>query len=418
MQGDDLFDMYFRLRAETESPPIFHRWALLGTLSAWLGRNCWLPFGQDRIFPNQYIMFVGDPGSRKSTAIKQACSLISALGYSHFAPKKSSKEQYLADLTRGGADEEKDAAGDFDILDTVSTVPVESFINADEFNIFMGPGNLDFQSLLGDLWDWDSEKPWEYRLKNSKHVSIYQPTINILGGNTPQGFSDCFPPASIGQGFMSRLILIYGERTGRKIPFPPPPDQDLLKAILQHLTTMRSRINGPMKLGQDAKDALTVIYTSWPGMEDARFTHYAERRFTHLIKLCILHAAARLSQTIELIDVVRSSTVLAWAETQMGKAIGEMGKSRTAEAGHKLMQALYASRKPLTNQELWKVVRMDLEKPGDLAQVINNLLLADKIQSIELGDKRGTGYLPKQKGIQRTVLYIDQKWLKGKEVPP
>ena len=414
---DDIFELYFTLRRDTEPPAIFHRWALIGVLGAWLGRSTWLPFGSGKIFPNQYIMFVGDPGSRKSTAIKDACSLIATLGYDSFAPKKTSKEQYLADLTMGGFDEENTADGDFDVLDTTSTVPVESFINADEFNIFLGPGNLDFQALLGDLWDWDSEKPWQYRLKNSKSVSIYQPTINILGGNTPQGFTDCFPPASVGQGFMSRLVLIYGERGNKKIAFPSKPDESLLKRMHEKLIMIRARTAGEMKLDPEAKQALTVIYTSWPGITDSRFVHYSERRFTHLLKLCIIHAAARLSMTVELIDVIRSSTVLAYAETHMPKAAGEMGKSRTSEASNKIMQALYATRAPMDSKELWQVVRTDLEKPTDLSQIMNNLQLADKIQIVDLPGNRGRAYLPNQKGINRKVLYVDQRWLKGKEVP-
>jgi len=414
--NDDIFELYLRLHADSEPPAIFHRWALLGSLSAWLGRSCWLPFGAGRIFPNQYIMFVGDPGARKSSAIKAASQLIASLGYTTFAHKKTSKEQYLADLTLGGQSEEA-SVDEIDLLSDSCTTPVESFINADEFNIFMGPGNVDFQSLLGDMWDWDSDKPWTYRLKNSKSVSIYQPTINILGGNTPQGFTACFPPESVGQGFMSRMILIYGERTGRKIPFPEPPDAKLLAQIQEKMILIRSRAAGPFALSPEAKNSLSIIYTSWPGLEDSRFVHYGERRYTHLLKLAMLHAAARCSMTISLTDVVRSSTILAYAETQMPKAAGEGGKSKSSEAASKLMQAIYASKTPLGQKELWYVVRTDLEKPTDLAQIINNLLLAEKIQTVELPGGKGHAYLPKQKGISKKVLYTDQRWLKGKELP-
>jgi chromosome segregation and condensation protein ScpB len=100
----------------------------------------------------------------------------------------------------------------------------------------------------------------------------------------------------------------------------------------------------------------------------------------------------------------------------MPKAIGDMGKSKTSEAGHKIMQALYAARAPLSQKDLWNVVRIDLERPTDLAQVINNLLFADRIQAVDLPGK-GQGYLPKQKGMSRKVLFVDPTWLKGKELP-
>src|SRR5690348_7180069 len=94
----NLFDTYFEYVKETEPPIIFHRWSLIGALSAYLGRQCWLPFGTMRIFPNQYIMLVGNPGTRKSTAIKGAKRVLSATGYSTFAAERTSKEKFLLDL--------------------------------------------------------------------------------------------------------------------------------------------------------------------------------------------------------------------------------------------------------------------------------------------------------------------------------
>jgi hypothetical protein len=44
-------------------------------------------------------------------------------------------------------------------------------------------GNLDFLSTLGALWDWDDEgATYKQRFKNSKSISIFQPTISLLGG--------------------------------------------------------------------------------------------------------------------------------------------------------------------------------------------------------------------------------------------
>lgn len=413
---DDLFELYFQAQlTRLEPPAIFHRWSMISILGAWLGRQCWLPFGSSKIHPNMYIMFVGDPGSRKSTAIKEASRLLRHAGYTTFAPKKTSKEQYLADLTDEAEDETN--IDTFSVLPTASTTPRESFINADEFNVFMGPANLDFQDILGDMWDWDDpNQPWEYRLKNSKHVSIYQPTISILGGNTPNNFLACFPPASIGSGFLSRMVLVYGEKTGKKISFPSDVNAQIWQKLLDRLQAIRIRVTGEITKTRDAHEALSVIYTSWPEMEDMRFSAYGNRRFTHLLKLCIIHAAARASTEITMADVIRANTVLAYAETQMPKAMGELGKSKTSEAAHKIMQALYATRTPLTIQNLWPIVRSDLDKPADLAQVISNLSQADKIQVIEMAGKK-QGYLPKQKGISRQILYVNESLLKGKELP-
>lgn len=428
----NLFDMYFDYVAGTEPPAVFHRWSLIGCIGAILGRQVWMPFGSSRLFPNQYIMFVGDPGTRKSTAIKKATKLISMAGFDKFGAQKTSMEKFLLDLQEDGTESDELVTDDYkgkkkDSIDVLSALklnidgdssdeaPREMFIAADEFNNFLGSGNIGFQSLLGELWDWDEPtRKYKQRLKNSKSVSIYQPTISILAGNTPSSFSDCFPLASIGQGFMSRLILIHAESSGVKVTFPQEPDAKLTTAIVQHLTRMRQVCVGPISMDAEAASALDLIYKGWSDMEDQRFKHYSSRRFTHLLKLCIVCCAARLSTKFTVEDVLYANTILAYAETTMPKAIGELGKSKNAEAANKIMQALYSARDSKTVQDLWKIVQNDLDKIGDLASLLINLQQADKIQVIRNASGKD-GYLPKQKVMNRTQPFTNFEILKGKE---
>lgn len=422
----DLWEEYFDYRSETEPPVVFHRWALIGCLAAWLGRSVWMPFGSQRIFPNHYVMFVGNPGSRKTTAINQAKSIIEACGYETYAADKTSKEKFLIDLSGQDIDlSERNTRGktaddileQFNVLDISDGIPKEVFIVADEFNDFMGNANIEFQALLGRFWDWDKESaPYSHRLKNSKAVNIFQPTVNILSGNTPQGFADCFPLQSIGQGFMSRLILIHGEPSGKKFAEPPIPNKVKGEELMSWFFQIRAKCKGPIGKTPEAAEALKMIYYSWPELEDSRFNHYSTRRYTHLLKLCIIFAVARLSMEINKQDVIRANTVLAYAETNMPKAIGELGTSRISQASNKIMHFLYEARQPKSAQELFKVVRNDLEKPTDLHGLLQNLMMADKIQLITSPDNGKPGYLPKRDNISRKVMFVDHGYLKGKEL--
>ena len=429
----DLFDLYFKYVEGTEPPAAFHRWSLIGCVGALLGRQVWFPFGSHRLFANQYIMFVGDPGTRKSTAIKKAAKLIGMAGYDKFGAQKTSMEKFLIDLEEDGTDNDagpedwtskgkkKEALDVLSALklkldgDSDDQIPREMFIAADEFNNFIGSGNLAFQSLLGELWDWDEPtRCYKQRLKSSKSVSIYQPTISILAGNTPSSFADCFPLASIGQGFMSRLILVHAEPSGLKVTFPTTPDDALTKEIVQHLMRMRSVCVGPCTMTDEAASALDLVYKGWTDMEDQRFKHYSTRRFTHLIKLCIICSAARLSTRFTIQDVLHANTILAYAESTMPKAIGELGKSKNAEAANKIMQALYSAREAKTVNDIWKIVQNDMEKIGDLASLLINLQEADKIQVHKFPNGKA-GYLPKQRVMSRSLPYTNFDLLKGRE---
>ena len=115
-----------------------------------------------------------------------------------------------------------------DILDCkvsdTNSKPAECFIALGEFADFLGQNNIDFITMLGALWDVPDQ--YEHRIKTGKSPFVDRPIVSILGGSTPTGFSLTFPPDIIGQGFLSRLLLIYGEPTGKRIAWPSRPSLD------------------------------------------------------------------------------------------------------------------------------------------------------------------------------------------------
>lgn len=430
-----LFDLYFDYVSDTEAPLQFHRWSLIAAVGAALGRNFFLSHGTGKIFPNSYIMLVGDPGTRKSSAIKGAKKMLARAGYEHFSAEKTTKEKFLLDLEglpeqtgNYGENYASRANGRSNRTETISPQDVlrnltlstddgdvtdrtvrEVFVCADEFNEFTGSGNLDFFSLLGALWDWDDEHAtYRYRLKNSKSLSIYQPTISILGGNTHTNIQTGFPAESIGQGFMSRLLFIHGEPSGRKITFPKKPPEELAERICKFIGEIKTTVTGEARIVKAAEQALDAIYRTWADIEDYRFRHYSTRRFTHLLKLVLICAAMRKSTVVDLQDVVLANTMLTHAEHQMPKALGEFGKSRNSDAAQAIMSKLYSAKKPLGIPELWQVVSRDLDKKEQLADVMAGLQQAGKVQY----SKEGGGFLPVQRPMTRNALYVDLKMLK------
>jgi hypothetical protein len=367
-------------------------------------------------------MLIGNPGTRKNTSINLATEILEASGYAHFSANKTRLEKFLIDL-EGATPDESDADRSAkrnstnivfknlfneDEEDCTGLEPREVFICAPEFNTFMPRGDIDFIAILGDLWDWNNDKRrWKHRLKNSKQVHIYQPTISLLAGNTHAGFQDMFPPQAIGQGFLSRIILVYAEPSGKKISFPETPSASTKQNLIRTFTDIKQKVVGAASIAPDAKNGLDIIYRTWHEIDDQRFKHYSTRRFTHLLKLTLICATSRVSTKIEMSDVLLASSLLSFTEADMPKALGEFGKSRNAEAANKIMQKLYEARRPLTLIDLWKVVSSDLEKMKDLGELLANLQQADKIQAVA-----GKGFLPKQKPLDRKMLYVDYNILK------
>lgn len=413
----DFISMYLSYTDQTECPKFFHRWTAISCLSAYLGRSVWFNHGHFRINANVYVMLIGSPGTKKSSAIKIGAKLLKQAGYNTFAAKKTRQEKFLQDLAEqsiakdianGGEDDALSALLESNIFgnatdssDSYSNKPpAECFVAADEFNNFIGVNNLDFASILGELWDY--EGVFDYKLKNSNSLYIPNPYVTILGGNTPTGFSQAFPVEAIGQGFFSRLLLVYGEPSGVKYTIPPPPDVDKQNELLAMLHLIKQHVQGEMTMTPEAIDLLDKIYHGWEGLGDARFEHYTNRRLTHLIKICMLVAAARLSVSIEPRDIVEANTILSFTEQLMPKALGEFGKSRHSAVAHKIITLLDSSHVPVTLQVIWKYVHQDLDNRNQLVEILGNLTVAEKIMSTE-----GKGYISiravRESGVEGAV---------------
>lgn len=426
----DFMSDYLAYTGQTEPPTTYHRWCAVSVVGALLARSCYINFGHNRIFPNLYTMLIGEPGTRKSTAIKIGKKLVSASGYEYIGADKTTKEKFLLDLegvtgeddwklsspslrNRLGKKEEGNGGNDYSSSETARNLwdesdllaisePKEVFVMADEFNEFTSPGNHEFYTTLGNLWDWDDPKtPFQQRLKNSRSVSIFQPTISILGGNTQENFAKAFPPEIIGNGFLSRLLLIYGERSKRKYAFPPTPSLEETDEILKQLGVIRNLRRQEVIVTPGALRLCEDIYMNWEPIDDSRFGSYDQRRYIQMLKLSLICSAARNEIEISAEIIVEANTILAAAEVNMPRALGEFGKNKNSDVVNRVLGIIETAIKPLQANEIWANVMKDLDKPEQLNTILTNLQAAKKIQMI-----KGAGWLPR-KEVRKEMGYVD-----------
>jgi hypothetical protein len=409
---DDFISQYLQYTEATEPPAIYHRWSILTALAAYLERSYYFQLGHSNIYPNLYVMLVGGAGTRKNTAINIAKNLIRKAGYRTIAASKTSKEKFFLDLA------EQNSGGDIvgDILDQnlfgTDTDPGEvtpCYIASGEFNTFFGNNILDFLADLGELWDY--EGIFESKIKHGKSVKIPNPTITMIGGNTPATLANTFPPQIIGQGFFSRLLMIWGYRTREKITFPEDPDPEYTAALISFIQSTKPTLQTKVDITPAARKLLDSIYKSSGSIQDPRFESYYNRRFSQLIKLSILCMVSTGNTKIGEDTVLYANTILVHAENFMPKALGEFGLAKNSEVTHKVLTVIQEAHEPVKMKEIWTVVSTDLENITKLGEILRNLMEADKIQSIpELG------FLPKRKAIDNSVnSYVDYSLLTQEE---
>lgn len=395
----DFFKQYFDYVGETEAPALYHRWCAVSLVGAMLGRQVHIPFGHGKIYPNQYIMLMGSPGARKGTAINIGRKLLSKTGYKRFAPDRTSKERFLIDLKPAVDFDDEDQ--DLELL--VFDAPSEIYAVAEEFTDWVGQSDMGFMTMLTKLWD--NMDRYEHPKITGKNVVVEKPTVNILGGNTVQGLALALPPEALGNGFMSRMIFVHSEATGKKITFPKPVDKTKQELLLTHLITIKEEIKGEMAYEAEAKATLERIYTEFKDIDDPRFKHYSARRFIHLLKLSMIISIMHHRQFITKEDVLKANTLLHYTERRMPKALGEFGKSKYSDVSNNILEYLNHQHKPASMNEVWKLVAKDLNKISELGDIMKNLLTSQKIQVVTIAGKQG--YMP----LHKTEVHWDEDLL-------
>lgn len=401
---DNLFQLYFKYIGLSEAPLTFHRWSLIGVLSALLARSISIPFGHSQIYPNQYVILTGGPGSRKGTAIRAAIQLIRGTGYDHFAPNRAAKEALWAKMAKAyhkALAEDETLLLSQGLVDDLGILS-EMFIAQDEFIDFVGVGNDELVINLTNLWD--NLDKFDNPRTTKSDIAIPNPTINILSGSAPGLISAAFSGLALSGGFFSRVIFVYGGYTSAKVTWPAMPDPALGKELTARLSLIRN-LKGTLKLSQPVRDFLDSLYKGFPGVPDRRFNYYGQRRFTHLLKLLLVCTASRGSLDCTVEDCLLANTVLHLAELRMPHALGEYGKSRHSDVANTIMDIIKDSDRPIGVKDLWKQISKDLDKMETLAELLANLMAAGRVQQVR--DKSGgpgrlVGYLP--------VLEVSTGW--------
>ena len=307
-------DGFVQYTAGRSTKTLFARWAAIGTVAAALERKTWLMSQHKPVYPNMYIFLVGPPGVGKTYVIDLAHQIFDEAlvfgmkGAGHHCAKTTLSKAGLIDTLALATRTTFNPDLTFNAL----------FVPSEELSMLLPEYNKEFISALTAFFD-NGKYEEQYRNVNKGEPTIIErPCLTILGGTTPAYMASAIPVTAWDDGFLARVIIIYGEDgpidTVR-------PELSLLDEAVEDNTSLERQlvadlkiignIKGRMKWSSAAADYFKAWYQArcpWPDgaiPTHPRLQHYCTRRHFHALKLCHISAVDQNNEFITAEDVER-----------------------------------------------------------------------------------------------------------------
>lgn len=271
---------------ETGTSALLRYWAGVSVIGAALGRDVFVRVAPKhdvvhgwKIHPNFYIIFVAEPGCGKSDAITQVRAFFQAVDIP-LASDSGSKERLLKNMAEYDGE-----------LAVVNGELGMQFQGAASGSSRADPRMLEMLCRLYDL-----EDTYRHETVGSTNVALERPFLSIVGGMTPETLACALPFTALGQGILSRVLLIHTDELIDK-PDEPRPDTKLRNKLLSQLAYIKE-YKGEVVFDEKA----TAAYRAWKQEYMAMMRKYRGRPVKHLIarfpgyvvRLASVHAAAEL----------------------------------------------------------------------------------------------------------------------------
>ena len=203
---------YLQFTSNTESPVDYHKWSCLATLSVLAGRRFWFRLGPITYYPNLYIVLVGHPGVKKSSALDRAKDVVRAVGCCPIAAAQATKEFIAKTMTQekfSGRRFFKNSDGQLEEYNQYA-------IFATELTQFIGVNPIGMLDFLTTVY---TEKVYDCDTKGQGSDLVVGPYITLLACLTPEMLKGYLKMNVLTGGFARRTVFVYGT-AGAPIPWP------------------------------------------------------------------------------------------------------------------------------------------------------------------------------------------------------
>lgn len=376
---------YLTYAADTESPDMYNVWGGFTVLSAAVSRRVWFPLGKLTIYPNLYVMLVGDAGCTKSTVLHVSKSFLQELGVPLSRNVETPEGLWRYMNGEPKADPPIDSPVAFTTLwpDGTTRECHPMTIIAGEFINFIGKSQEGWMNALNEIYDEDN---YEYRTKTKGEDNLTGPYIVLFGALTTDVSYEMQRQSIISTGFARRTIFQFGERKWDEphaIPGLGVDNSDIRKRLIAYAKGLAD-IKGPFTW-----DTTTMEYwIKWYNKNNAlaadappHLKSWLGTKATQVIKVAMLTSLSdnyELKLTITHLEFALDCFQV--MERDLFKVLGGAGRNELAIVAIHILEYVKKRNEPVGYSEIerkfWTEVR---QGDKDIESCINHLAATGQV---------------------------------------
>lgn len=357
-----------------EAPKIFHFWSGLVALSSICSRRVGLKLGYFDIHPNLYVVLVGTPGTKKTTAMASSKDLIRDIGDIPFSAECITKQALCQDMAMNCVKTYTNADGE-----VVTYTPYSIF--ATELSHFLGMGTakemIDFLTTIFD------ERFYQAKTKNKGTDIIIGPYITMLACTTPDWIRGWMREDVITGGFSRRALFVH--YTGARTRIPRPVVTKEMLAARDRCIAWGKKlqgVSGEFTMTPEAIEFYDNWYRSLEIPQDYLAGYYESKHVQMLKAAMLISLSDNTSLILDKPHLQIALAALDEIEDDMRKVFDGIGRNELNSIAAKVLEVIQASGGILGEKQL-RLIMYREANAEELWKILQHLNETDKIKFLQ-----------------------------------
>lgn len=359
---------------EVETPVNFIRWGALCAISAILRNKVYLDKHYYKLYPNIYVLLVGESGLRKGFAPGLSKELVRIVGGTRIIAGRNSIQGIIKELSTTSTSQN----GGPPITHS------SAYINSGEFSTSLVK-DPDALTILTDLYDGHYNPEWKNTLKSGSE-NLKGVNLTLFGAMNPTHFNDLITSKEITGGFIARTILVREFKRARRNDLLDPPENKYdINSLASYLKDI-DKLTGTFSLAPEAKSEFRNWYKDFDAESIEDKTGTANRVHDQILKVSMLIAVSRkLELIIQKEDIKEAMDLCLTSSSEVGKITAGAGISVDSAKITMVMQKLLLTEgNTITRLKLLQVHYGDFTAL-ELDNIIQTLEDAGAVKQLRVG---------------------------------